>query len=180
MPRPTARLESPRARAGGASRGLVGCERGAFAGDDRLRTTVSPNGDGVRDAAIIRFRLARPATVTIEAVRTDTIRVGRAAGETIWSRRWRSSAGPHAPAGGRRARRRRAHTCSEFRRVPAGGRSPTARAASAAGDSPRSCACRASTPASRSAATRPRVGRARARHRRAGVSLQVYAYSTTA
>ena len=41
-------------------------------GDYRLRATVSPNGDGVRDAAIVRFRLARPATVTLEAVRTDT------------------------------------------------------------------------------------------------------------
>jgi hypothetical protein len=76
--------------------GLSVASGAPFAGDDRLRTTVSPNGDGVRDAAVVRFRLARSATVTLEAVRTDTIRVGRAAGETIWSRRWRLPVGVHA------------------------------------------------------------------------------------
>jgi hypothetical protein len=34
-----------------------------FAGDRRLLTTVTPNGDGVRDEAIVHFRLERPATV---------------------------------------------------------------------------------------------------------------------
>jgi len=67
-----------------------------YAGDHRLLATVSPNGDGVRDAAVVRFRLTRPASVTLEAVRTDTIRVGRPSGETIWSRRWRLRAGAHA------------------------------------------------------------------------------------
>ena len=30
-----------------------------FAGDNRLLTTVSPNGDGFRDKAIVSFRLDR-------------------------------------------------------------------------------------------------------------------------
>jgi len=61
-----------------------------FAGDGRLLTTVSPNGDGFRDRAIVRFRLERAATVLLEVVRTDTLRGG--APETIWavSRRLRA------------------------------------------------------------------------------------------
>jgi hypothetical protein len=38
---------------------------------------VSPNGDGLRDRAIVRFRLERAATVQMEVVRTDTLRPGR-------------------------------------------------------------------------------------------------------
>jgi hypothetical protein len=57
-----------------------------FAGDHRLLATVTPNGDGFRDAAVVRFRLDRPATVRVEVFRTDTIRVGRASGEVVWSR----------------------------------------------------------------------------------------------
>ncbi|MDQ3822346.1 MAG: hypothetical protein M3321_03800, partial [Actinomycetota bacterium] len=56
----------------------------AFAGDHALLTTVSPNGDGFRDRAIVRFRLDRPARVRMEAVRTDTIRPGRPAVAAIW------------------------------------------------------------------------------------------------
>ncbi len=41
-----------------------------FAGDDPLLTTISPNGDGLRDAAVIRFHLAEPATVTLQFART--------------------------------------------------------------------------------------------------------------
>lgn len=37
-----------------------------YAGDWRLLTTVTPNGDGLRDAAIISFRLARGATVSVQ------------------------------------------------------------------------------------------------------------------
>ena len=59
-----------------------------FAGDRRLLATVSPNGDGFRDRAVVRFRLERPARVTVEAVRTDTIRTYRPAGRTIWRRTW--------------------------------------------------------------------------------------------
>jgi len=36
-----------------------------FAGDWRLLTTISPNGDGFRDSALIHFRLRRAATVTV-------------------------------------------------------------------------------------------------------------------
>ena len=157
-----------RLRAGPLSRATIG-----------LRTTVSPNGDGVRDAAIIRFRLARPATVTIEAVRTDTIRVGRAAGETIWSRRWRLSAGPHA-----------------LRWRPARSTPPRIPAPSFGAFRPEVDRLRLARP--RRPATSPRRARAGRRRRlhgaqlRAresaelelgtdarGVSLQVYAYSTT-
>ncbi len=55
-----------------------------FAGDGRLLTTVSPNGDGVRDRAIVRFRLDRPAIVRLDVLRTDTLHPGRAT-KTIWS-----------------------------------------------------------------------------------------------
>lgn len=41
-----------------------------FAGDSRLLTTVSPNGDGFRDAAHIHFVLREPATVTMDVTRT--------------------------------------------------------------------------------------------------------------
>jgi len=43
-----------------------------FLGDGRLLTTVSPNGDGFRDAAHIYFRLTAPARVALQVVRTDT------------------------------------------------------------------------------------------------------------
>ena len=43
-----------------------------FLGDGRLLTTVSPNGDGFRDAAHIYFRLTAPARVSLQVVRTDT------------------------------------------------------------------------------------------------------------
>ena len=51
-----------------------------FAGDRRLFATLSPR----RGAARVSFRLARPARVRMEAVRTDTIRAGRPTGETVW------------------------------------------------------------------------------------------------
>ncbi len=41
-----------------------------FAGDRGLLATISPNGDGYRDAAAIRFRLAERATVHLEVART--------------------------------------------------------------------------------------------------------------
>jgi hypothetical protein len=41
-----------------------------FTGDTKLLTTVSPNGDGVRDFARVRFRLTEPATVTLDVTRT--------------------------------------------------------------------------------------------------------------
>jgi hypothetical protein len=41
-----------------------------YAGDSKLLTTVSPNGDGFRDAVDVHFRLRLPATVTMEVTRT--------------------------------------------------------------------------------------------------------------
>lgn len=69
-----------------------------FRGDGRLLTTVSPNRDGFRDRAIVRFRLDRAARVLLEAVRTDTIRVGRPAEQRIWSRSLRLGQGRHSVA----------------------------------------------------------------------------------
>jgi hypothetical protein len=43
-----------------------------YAADGPLLTTVSPNGDGVRDRAIVRFRLDEPGLVTLEVTRTTT------------------------------------------------------------------------------------------------------------
>jgi hypothetical protein len=45
-----------------------------FAGDNRLLTTITPNGDGVRDSATIHFRLSRPATVHFEIAQVVTLR----------------------------------------------------------------------------------------------------------
>ncbi len=45
-----------------------------FLGDTRQLATVSPNGDGLRDRALIRFRLDRPGTVRVQAVATDEVR----------------------------------------------------------------------------------------------------------
>jgi hypothetical protein len=50
-----------------------------FAGDNGLLATVSPNGDGLRDRAVVRFRLERSATVTLEAVAVSKHP------QTIWS-----------------------------------------------------------------------------------------------
>jgi hypothetical protein len=44
-----------------------------FLGDGRLLTTVSPNGDGFRDAAHVFFRLTAPARIALEVVQTDTV-----------------------------------------------------------------------------------------------------------
>jgi hypothetical protein len=62
-----------------------------FAGDRRLLATVSPR----RREARVGFRLLRAASVRMEAVRTDTIRAGRPAGETVWSVERRLAAGSH-------------------------------------------------------------------------------------
>ncbi|MGH2921148.1 MAG: N,N-dimethylformamidase beta subunit family domain-containing protein, partial [Gaiellaceae bacterium] len=63
-----------------------------FAGDRRLLATVSPNGDGVRDRAVVRFRLDRAATVRLDVIRTDTIRPGRPQ-RTVFSLQRRLRAG---------------------------------------------------------------------------------------
>ncbi len=66
-----------------------------FQGDRRLLATVSPNGDGFRDAAVVRFRLAERARVIVEAVRTDTIRVGRPSEQVVWRKSHTLGDGKH-------------------------------------------------------------------------------------
>ena len=56
-----------------------------FAGDRRLLATVSPNRDSSRDRAIVSFRLARKATVEVEAVRTETFRIHPRFERVVWS-----------------------------------------------------------------------------------------------
>src|ERR671922_1509670 len=56
-----------------------------FAGDRTLLTTVSPNGDGFRDRAIVSFRLARPATVKLDVVATQMVRAGKTGTTIVWS-----------------------------------------------------------------------------------------------
>src|SRR5437868_10826373 len=70
-----------------------------FAGDRRLLTTVSPNGDGFRDRAIVRFRLNEAATVRMDVVRTNqsgelgstqvvggtTVRLPKGPGQVVWT-----------------------------------------------------------------------------------------------
>ena len=63
-----------------------------FAGDTPLLATVSPNGDGFRDRALIRFKLDRPASVEVRVVATDEV---RRPVKTIWTTRQRLAAGPH-------------------------------------------------------------------------------------
>lgn len=66
--------------------------RTPFAGDGPLLTTVSPNGDGVRDRAIVRFRLAAPATVFLRVM------VCRKHPTTVLTTQVSLGAGPHAVA----------------------------------------------------------------------------------
>jgi len=63
-----------------------------FAGDRPLLATVSPNGDGFRDAAAVRFRLRAPATVRMEALRTEQVGE-RSSLRPIWSTARRLPAG---------------------------------------------------------------------------------------
>ena len=59
-----------------------------FLGDRPLLTTVTPNGDGLRDRAIIRFNLSEPATMLFEANRTTRTL------ETVFNQRLELPAGP--------------------------------------------------------------------------------------
>jgi N,N-dimethylformamidase beta subunit-like protein len=61
-----------------------------FAGDTRMLTTISPNGDHLRDIARIRFRLNEPAQVRFEVARTLS------APETIYELTARLKAGANA------------------------------------------------------------------------------------
>ena len=63
-----------------------------FAGDTPWLATVSPNGDGFRDRALIRFKLDRAATVRVLVVATHEV---RRPVSTVWSTRRRLAPGPH-------------------------------------------------------------------------------------
>jgi hypothetical protein len=63
-----------------------------FAGDTRQLATVSPNGDGLRDHAVVRFRLDRPANVVLRVVATDEV---RRPPRLVWEARRSFDAGPH-------------------------------------------------------------------------------------
>jgi len=65
-----------------------------FAGDNALLTTVSPNGDGFRDAAVLHFRLTRPARVRLDAVATNMIRAGKGGTSSVWHTTRLLGAGP--------------------------------------------------------------------------------------
>jgi hypothetical protein len=65
-----------------------------FAGDRRLLATVSPNRDGVRDSAVVRFRLGAPARVRLEAVATEMVRAGQSGTTVVWQTERRFTAGP--------------------------------------------------------------------------------------
>jgi hypothetical protein len=67
-----------------------------FAGDRRLLATVSPNSDGLRDRAVVQFRLARRATVAMHVfvtgkrprgIRTIKRRFGPGRHVLVWSPR---------------------------------------------------------------------------------------------
>jgi hypothetical protein len=65
-----------------------------FAGDRALLTTVSPNGDGFRDAAFVHFRLTRPANVAMDVVATNMIRAGETGTSRVWHKSRLFPAGP--------------------------------------------------------------------------------------
>src|SRR5438067_2652965 len=67
-----------------------------FAGDRALLTTVSPNGDGFRDGAVVRFRATEAATVELDALATDTADAGVLSRHVVFRTRARVRAGPGA------------------------------------------------------------------------------------
>ena len=66
-----------------------------FAGDQRLLTTVSPNGDRFRDKAIVRFRLDAPATVELDVLQTLNVKRGQNVVRTILTQSYPFEAGRH-------------------------------------------------------------------------------------
>src|SRR5919204_2640905 len=63
-----------------------------FLGDTRELATVSPNGDGFRERALIRFGLDRAATVRMQVVATGA---ARSPVRVVWQTKRRLAAGPH-------------------------------------------------------------------------------------
>jgi len=88
----SAATSAPDLQAAGAPRlyGLRVSSGRPFAGDRRLLSTVSPNGDGLRDRAVVRFRLGSTATVALHVL------VCRKHPKTVLSKKVRLSAGSHS------------------------------------------------------------------------------------
>ena len=63
-----------------------------FLGDTRQLATVSPNGDGLRDRAVVRFHLDQAARVQLQVVSTSSQRVRP---KIHWRLRRSLAAGPH-------------------------------------------------------------------------------------
>jgi hypothetical protein len=66
-----------------------------YAGDGRLLATISPNADGFRDTAVVRFRLDADATVQLDVLQTLNVKRGRNTVQTIWTERHTFVAGRH-------------------------------------------------------------------------------------
>ena len=66
-----------------------------YAGDRPLLTTVSPNGDGFRDRAVVGFRLTKSATVELDVLQTVNVKRGKNTVQTISSVRHAFSRGRH-------------------------------------------------------------------------------------
>jgi N,N-dimethylformamidase beta subunit-like, C-terminal len=66
-----------------------------YAGDRPLLTTVSPNGDGFRDRAVVGFRLTKSATVELDVLQTVNVKRGKNTVQTISSVQHAFSAGRH-------------------------------------------------------------------------------------
>ena len=64
-----------------------------FLGDTRQLATVSPNGDGLRDRALVRFHLDRAASVELQVVATSSF--GRPP-TVVWRIRRSLAPGPRA------------------------------------------------------------------------------------
>ncbi len=73
----------------------VGNGSAPFAGDRRLLTTVTPNGDGLRDRAVVSFVLTGAARVRMEAVSTDSVKRSAPLAQTIWSETFKLGPGRH-------------------------------------------------------------------------------------
>jgi hypothetical protein len=66
-----------------------------FAGDHRLLTTVSPNGDRFRERAVVSFRLDAAANVELDVLQTLNVKRGKNTVQTIWTQRYSFEAGRH-------------------------------------------------------------------------------------
>jgi N,N-dimethylformamidase beta subunit-like, C-terminal len=86
------------AQPGVANVTLLALENGSrpFVGDGPLRTTVTPNGDGLRERAVVHFGLDRAATVQVDALVSRKVQRGEPVVERVWSARRRLRPGRHA------------------------------------------------------------------------------------